>query len=138
MQAPQERIVPLFLTFLAMFFTFFLLGRMIHNAPYLIKLYVYFIRMFLLAACIVVVVSIIISLFWRISLHMVGIGGVIGMVIALSLRLGIDLQIVLMTLFIIAGLAGYSRLKLDAHSPAQVYTGFGLGAISLLGILLMV
>jgi membrane-associated phospholipid phosphatase len=32
---------------------------------------------------------------------------------------------------LIAGLLGYARLKLEAHTPAQVYSGFAIGLISM-------
>jgi membrane-associated phospholipid phosphatase len=30
---------------------------------------------------------------------------------------------------VVSGIVGYARLRLNAHSPAQVYAGFLLGAV---------
>lgn len=82
----------------------------------------------MLGATLLVVSVLLINLFWKISAHMVAIGGLCGMMIATSYRLQINLHPVLISLFIIAGLIAFSRLKLNAHDPSQVYFGFLLGA----------
>lgn len=74
-----------------------------------------------------VVLTLIINLFWKISAHMIGVGGITGAIIGLSYQLGADLLWIIMLLFLIAGCLGFSRLKLSAHQPAQVYSGFLLG-----------
>ena len=78
-------------------------------------------------AALVVFSVLVINIFWKISAHMAGIGGLCGMMIAVSYRLQIDLHYLLITLFLMAGLVAFSRLKLSAHEPAQVYLGFLLG-----------
>jgi membrane-associated phospholipid phosphatase len=67
---------------------------------------------------------------------MIGIGGLIGMMIGISERLTLDLNITLMLLFVIAGLVGFSRLSLNAHNSLQVYAGFLVGMGSLLIMIL--
>ena len=64
---------------------------------------------------------------WKISAHSIGIGGLLGGVMGISLRLAIDFKTVMLLLVFCAGLIGFARLQLKAHSPAQVYTGFLLG-----------
>ena len=109
--------------------------------PYLISAFLYFseyyfllkwdvpllIKALMLGATLLVVSVLLINLFWKISAHMVGIGGLCGMMIAISYRLQINLHFVLIALFLIAGLIAFSRLKLSSHNPAQVYVGFLLG-----------
>ena len=85
------------------------------------------IQAMILGATVLVVSVLIINLFWKISSHMVGIGGLCGMMIAVSSRLQINMHFVFIALFLIAGLVAFSRLKLNAHNPAQVYLGFLLG-----------
>lgn len=80
-------------------------------------------------AMLVVMSVLIVNFFWKISAHMAGIGGLCGMMIALSGRLQININFILITLFLIAGLLGFARLKLNAHSSAQVYVGFLLGLV---------
>lgn len=64
---------------------------------------------------------------WKISNHMAGIGGVTGMVLAISMRWMLNEQIIIGVLFLIAGITGYARMKDDDHTPAQVYVGYLLG-----------
>ena len=82
------------------------------------------------------IMTLLINLKWKISAHMVGIGGVLGAVIGISERFMQNLNGTMILLFLIAGLIGYSRLKLDAHTPSQVYAGFatGLGCLLLMMI----
>jgi len=109
--------------------------------PYLISAIFYFsesyflmkwdvpmlIKALMLGATLLVVSVLLINLFWKISAHMVGIGGLCGMMIAISYRLQINLHYILIAFFITAGIVAFSRLKLSAHNPAQVYVGFLLG-----------
>lgn len=85
------------------------------------------IKAFMFGAALLVFSVFIINFFWKISVHMAGIGGLCGMMIAVSFRLQINLHFVLIALFLIAGFAAFSRLKLSAHNPAQVYVGFLMG-----------
>ncbi|WP_372755901.1 hypothetical protein [Labilibaculum sp.] len=80
-----------------------------------------------LAAVISILTVSIISLKWKISLHMAGIGGLLGMILAFSIEFSSFLQLEFIIGILIAGLLGYSRLKLNLHTPSQVYTGFMLG-----------
>lgn len=73
------------------------------------------------------IITLLINLRWKISAHMVGIGGVLGAVIGLSERFMQNLNGTIIILFLIAGIIGYARLKLDAHTSAQVYVGFATG-----------
>jgi len=76
----------------------------------------------------------IINFKWKISAHMIGIGGIIGVILGMSERLTLDLNTTLIFLFLIAGLIGFSRLRLKAHNPFQVYLGFfvGMGSVLLM------
>jgi membrane-associated phospholipid phosphatase len=64
---------------------------------------------------------------WKISAHAAGISGVLGMTLALF-RIHDYANLWLLGILIIAaGLTLSSRLILNAHTPAQVYTGAGIG-----------
>ena len=72
----------------------------------------------------------IISLSWQISAHGVGIGGVVGIVGSMMLRFDLtDLFFSLLLLVALTGLVGSARLKLNAHTPAQVGAGLALGLL---------
>ena len=80
------------------------------------------------APIIVLLISGIINFFWKISFHMIGIGGLIGGVISVSYNVKwINPYILFIILFILAGCLGTSRLILKRHTPMQVYVGFALG-----------
>ncbi|WP_245842572.1 hypothetical protein [Pontibacter ummariensis] len=71
-----------------------------------------------------------ISFFWKVSAHSVGMGGGLGLLLVLN-RLAPEAMlvgpIVLAVLFTGAVLS--ARLALHAHTPPQVYAGFGSGLL---------
>jgi hypothetical protein len=70
----------------------------------------------------------IISLSWQISAHGVGIGGVVGIIGSMMLRFSVtDLFFPLLLLVLLMGFVASARLKLNAHTPAQVSAGLILG-----------
>ena len=84
-----------------------------------------------------VTAAFVINLKWKISIHMLGMGGIVGTIIGLILRYQIDAVPLVISLVILSGLVGYSRLRLDAHTPLQVYAGFVLGTLILTGSVLV-
>jgi len=80
-----------------------------------------------LGAAISIFISWLINFKWKISIHMVGIGGLIGILIGISIRLGADLLIPVLASVLLAGLLGSSRMRLGAHTESQVYAGLMLG-----------
>ena len=110
--------------------------------PYLIVLtsyslmIIYYIRMgmpgwFIMLASssiFVILVAIFITIWWKISAHMFGVGGLVGGVMSVSyfIERANPYQLFIL-LFILAGLVGTSRLILKRHTPLQVLGGFILG-----------
>lgn len=72
-------------------------------------------------------VALIINQFWKISVHMLAQGGLMGLLLALQNLHEVPLMIFILGSIVIAGLTGYSRVKLEAHTPNQVYAGYLLG-----------
>ena len=91
------------------------------------------IRLFL-GAMLILFIAIIISNFWKISLHMLGIGGLVGVFCALNFLLGGYISLIIILLFS-AGLVGYSRINENAHNLNQIYCGFIIGFFIELAIL---
>lgn len=91
-----------------------------------------------LAAIVSIFIVMLISLEWKISLHMAGIGGFLGMILAFSINYSSSLRMVFMGAVLLAGLLAYSRLKLNLHTPSQVYAGFGIGFCIVFVALLLV
>lgn len=80
-----------------------------------------------LGATISIAAAFLINFTWKISSHMIGIGGVLGVMLGLSQKLLLDIQWPVIAGFIGAGLLGAARLKMAAHSPLQIYAGFIMG-----------
>lgn len=82
----------------------------------------------------------IISLFWKISAHGVGIGGSLGAVAGIVLKFSeTDLVYTLAMLILLAGIILSARLQLNAHTPSQASLGLLLGiAVSLTAVFLYV
>ena len=84
--------------------------------------------MIMAASVVIMVIAIFITLLWKISAHMFGIGGLIGGAMAVSFYVErSNPYYMFMGLFIIAGLVGTSRLILKRHTLSQVIAGFLLG-----------
>jgi hypothetical protein len=115
MENTRERVMPLAITVIFYGFTWYLLNKL--NAPGLITVYS-------ITASITVFLCAVISMKWMISLHMTALGALAGMVLAVSMRFNINLILYLSVIFFISGLAGWARLSLKAHTPAQIYAGF--------------
>jgi len=61
------------------------------------------------------------------SMHLLGIGGVSGLIIALKYLYSADMFTELILVFIIAGLAASARLYLKAHSLKEIVLGYFIG-----------
>lgn len=128
MDTSRERIIPLTMNSIFYYLGFYLLNRL--QVPDLIKMY-------LLASFSVVVVTLLVSLKWKISIHMIGIGGLTGAIVSISWHLGVDMKAIWMGLILCSGLIGFARLALNKHTPAQVYAGFVTGFIVAGGVMMV-
>mgnify|MGYP001282522419 FL=1 len=90
--------------------------------------------LFVLGGAILIALALIINLFWKISIHMVGIGGLTGGFIGLNYQMLINSGSLVLGLFLLSGLVGFARLKLNTHNEAQVYVGFIVGITTMAGI----
>ncbi len=89
---------------------------------------IFFFVMGLIAAS--VFLTYVVSLFWKLSAHSVGMGGALGLLLVLN-RIMPDssLTVAIMVVIILSGAVLSARLALHAHSPAQVYSGYGAGLL---------
>jgi membrane-associated phospholipid phosphatase len=118
MNQREERIWPFAIAAIFYYLAYYLLKQLDLSPVYIL---------FMLGAFVTVVTGLVISFFWKISIHMTGMGGLVGAFTGLSLRLMIDIPLLIVILIILSGLAGFARLQLSAHSPTQVLAGFVTG-----------
>ncbi len=113
-----DRLLPMLATAVFYYLGYYFMGKLPVFPVY---------RILIIASILTVVLLLIITSKWKISAHLAGIGGLIGAILALSLRLHINSSFLLSALIILAGVIGTSRIILGKHNPLQVYTGFLLG-----------
>ncbi len=128
MREKKERVLPLFATAAFFLLGYYFLKRL--NLPT-------FISLFYLGTLMAVLLSLAISVFWKISIHMVGIGGLLAALFVLSIKYGVHLNIWLYLIIGLAGILGSMRLILGQHNTSQVYSGFLLGFVSIFTIVLL-
>jgi membrane-associated phospholipid phosphatase len=107
-----------------------ILSSIFYYSGYLVlqQLPIFPIYSFLLVASIIVQIALLlISLGWKISAHSAAIGGLLGGFLALSFLFQENPLLILISLVLIAGLVGSSRLILMKHTSTEVYAGFLLG-----------
>lgn len=92
------------------------------------------IKLFVIGAGVGILLTAIINLKYKISAHMVGIGGLLGVLISIAYLIRFDMTPFYLIVIIIAGLVGMSRVVLEEHKPSQVYTGFFLGLTVQMGL----
>ena len=90
----------------------------------------------IIGAILIIIFAAIISKFWKISLHLLAIGGVVGVFLALQLIEGGVLHLLLIFI-LLSGILGVARIAQKAHNHTQVYLGFLLGmSVELITLLL--
>ncbi len=85
------------------------------------------IKVFVIGAGLAILITAFINLKFKISAHMVGIGGLLGILISLSNLVKYDMTVFYIIVIVLAGLVGFARLYLNEHKPNQLYLGFFLG-----------
>ena len=117
-----DRILPLLMSSV-----FYYLGYLILERLPVFPIY----NLFLIGSVLVQIMLIIVSLKWKISVHVAAVGGLIGGFVALSFRAQENPVFILAFLILVAGMVATSRLILLKHTNLQVYAGFTLGFVIL-------
>ena len=118
----KERNIPLIITTVLYCATSFILFRF----PIPV-----FLKSFIFASAFLSLIVTVINYWWKISLHSVGAGALIALVLMLSLKMFTSLEWHLISAVISGGLVLFSRLKLNLHNPQQVWTGLFTGFFGL-------
>ncbi len=118
METTKERIIPYAFTIIFYVFTLYML-KQAPIPPIIFN--------FIIGATLSVILAFIINIKWKISAHMIGVGGLFGALLAVSLVLEVYITPYIVLTLIASGLVATSRLVLNAHNQAQLYAGFLLG-----------
>jgi hypothetical protein len=118
MENRSERILPLIFVVIFYFLGYYLMNRL--PIPQIIITYTS-------SVTFIAAIALLVTVWWKISFHTLGAGGLLGALIALSLKFDTSLQIYLVVVLIITGVVSSARLLLSAHTPTQIIVGFFTG-----------
>lgn len=122
------------------------------HLPYLITLFCYgcclyslialnavmFFRGIIMGSLAAQVICALINIRWKISTHMVGIGGLVGVILAFSHIFQYNPLWATCGLLLLSGMLGTSRMLLRQHTLSQVIVGFLVGLLCALVFLLFI
>lgn len=114
----NDRILPLIVASALFFITFYMLRQIT------LPSFIYF---YMISATMLVFATLMVTFFWKISIHMVSLGGLTGFLIITSLLLRANMNWLITLAFLVSGITASARLILQPHKPAQVYAGYLLG-----------
>ena len=83
--------------------------------------------LFLNASSMIILLMALLTWKWKISNHMAAMGSLTGLILALSYRWLANMEWVLIVLFLLTGVIGMARLKLNTHRPFEIYAGYLIG-----------
>ena len=125
----EERIYPLLIIAIFYYMTYYLLRSF--PVTFLFSFY-------MLGSAFLVILALIISFRMKISLHMIGIGGVLGLLIGLSFSMSKDLSLLICPAILLCGIIGSARLNENSHKPSEIYAGFLAGVVVMSCLFLLV
>lgn len=121
----NERTVPFLVTAIAHYLASRMVQRFGVPAEY---------TLVLLGSSGMILLAMAINFRWKISIHMMGIGGAAGILLGLSKYAPAHFFYPVLVVFILAGLLGFARIVTGSHRPGEVYAGFLAGFVWFLGL----
>jgi hypothetical protein len=125
----QDRLMPLIFATFCFYSSYFEVSKYSSSA---------IINLFLGATVIVLAAVLIITIFWKISMHMAGIGGITGLTLFLIYFYNADIIFVLCAVILISGIVSSSRLASGSHTILQLIGGYFLGLILVFSFLMRI
>jgi hypothetical protein len=98
----------------------------------------FFLKAYFLAVAFISLIATLVNFVWKISLHAIGAGTLLSIILILSIRMYTPLVWFIIPSMLAGGLILSSRLKLNLHNPGQVWTGYLTGLVGFMMIILMV
>lgn len=122
----KRRFMPFLLTITSYVFCLVMMHRL--NIPW-------YMTGIILAALIMMVICIVVNLKWKLSVHMAGVGAIVGGLVSFSALFGYNPVWWLCLFILIAGVLGTARIILQHHTLGEVLVGFAVGLICSLLVL---
>ncbi len=95
-----------------------------------------FLRKFMIAAACCEVMCLVVSLYWKISLHLTGMGAAVALLVVMNVAGVGNMMVPLMFAILLTGALASARLYLGCHNGRQVLAGFCGGfAVATLAVL---
>lgn len=116
-----------------MVFLFYMLGNLFYRVKVLEEISM----LFYATALGLLITYLLLNIKIKSSIHLLSIGLTCGFFMFSSLMSRESYILIIMTLFLIAGLLASSRLHLKAHTVKEVYLGFFIGISAILGMYLL-
>ncbi|MDF1571732.1 MAG: hypothetical protein P1P82_08975 [Bacteroidales bacterium] len=123
----RERVLPMALTMILYVFTFFVM----RGIPQLTGGHI----VFLFCPTAALFFALVVNHFMKPSIHMVGIGVMVGTILVVVLIYGAALQYLFIATVLVGGLVGSARLRLGLHQPREIFAGFMIGFLATLGVM---
>jgi hypothetical protein len=123
----EDRTLPYIVSIIFFYLAYYMLKRLQISPVY------YY---FMIGATLLNIIVMGINFVWKISSHMASVGALAGMMVGLSYFLGTFYFGLIALSILMAGITGFARLKLQAHTPAQIYAGFLLGFFTIMALFL--
>jgi len=127
MEEQHDRLLPLIFTTLCFYACYYEVSKYSSSA---------IINFFLGASVIVLAAILLITVFWKISMHMAGIGGITGLTLFLMYFYRADIILILCLVILISGIVSSSRLASGSHTLLQLIAGYFLGLFLVFGFLM--
>ncbi len=128
MHERKDRVIPLIISTILYSVTTYLIFRFpVPN----------FLKSFFIALSFLSLMATVINLWWKISLHSIGAGMLIAIVLVLSVKMDTSLLWILIPVILAVGLLLSSRLQLKHSSSGQVWLGFSAGLVGFSAIAML-
>lgn len=124
----KDRKFPYAISAISFYFTAFMIQKidMLHDA-----------YLFLLASSAVIVMHLLLLNLFKPSAHLAGIGGFLGLTMALSAKYTVNALPIIIVLIILVGLSASARLKLNAHKPKELVFGLLSGFFTIYTVVVL-
>jgi hypothetical protein len=126
MPEKRDRIMPMMFVAVLLYITYYICNKW--NLPLLVN-------SVLISLCCITVATIIITVFYKISLHLVGWGTFTGLLIFLFIKYPVSFTHLLPLTIIVSGLIAFARATLLAHTKYEIIAGYFWGLLSMTAIL---